>query len=710
MDAFSTAEPFRYSADAAAASCADSAQRSDADRLVRDTKREIQQLVQEIAALCHARIAQRQFWPRFLDRLAMAMASEGGIVWQRREGDWHCVAHHGAVDRRLLHSLDAQQGRTRPPTCHTLMIREVGDGGGPVIVPPGAPWDPDVPDGSQLADAPGAAVEPGNPTPWLAAVVPIPVDPDEPVEWMIELFLPLGGGPATQRGYLRFAAQMADLAADYLRSARLRDARARADAATRAHIAIAAWAGAETQAAAEQQIVDVAADLFAAERVSLVRRRGTKMAVVAVSGVGYIDPLSPAVGMIREMAAQTPTSVGFVPSVIDCEEAAPHVETQRNDSSAAASDTASDSDDSDGQLTLRGVAILDPRGNDRLVVEDLAPVEVDPHQQQNWKLFIGHAAALLRQWERVGRAGWFGRLKPSVARDDRGPIRRLAPWGGIAVVLFFLAWLPVPMVVTAEARLEPRSVQTVYAPRDAVVADLETDHGSSVQPGDVLLRLLDRELDRSVSGLLGRRAVLSERSIELRAKLVSRERNDTDEVERLQTEQRVTDEELRSVDAELEVLREERQRLVLRSDREGIVDAWQVHERLENRPVRRGESLLRVVAPSGGWVIEADVPQNRLDHVIAGSAESPLRANVVLSAFPDHSLEGHVETVGPASRSQDRGEPIGTVLVSIDVRELPLLQAGAPASVGFHCGHRPLAYVACHDLVRMVLGAWRLYW
>lgn len=693
MEAFSTAEPFRYSADAAAASCADDPQRSEPELLVRDTKREIQRLVQEIASLCHSRVPARQFWPRFLAGLGTAMASEGGIVWQRRAGDWHRVAHHGAVDRRLIEPNDGARANVRPPTCHTMMIREIGDGGGPVIVPPGAPWDNDP-------------VEPGNPTEWLAAVVPVPIDADEPVEWMIELFLPVGGGPATQRGYLRFAAQMADLAADYLRGERLRDARAGAEAAARMHTAIAAWAGAETPAAAEQQMVEAAADLFAAERVSLVRRRGSKTAVVTVSGVGYVDPLSPAVRAICETGARAASSVGFTTAVAEQSE----FRGAENRSDATSADEADDGCCSNGELTLRGVAVLDTHGDARLVVEDLSAVEVDPRQQQNWAMFIGHAAALLRQWERVERAGWLARLRRS-RRSAGGRVSgRYGLVAAVVVGLFVICWVPVPMVVTAAARLEPRSVQTLYAPRDSVVADLSVEHGAEVQPGDVLLRLVDRELDRSISGLMGRRAVLSERSGELRAKLVSRGASDADESERLQTEQRVTVEELQSVDAELEVLREERQRLVLRSSRAGIVDAWQVHERLENRPVRRGQSLLRVVAPSGGWVVEAEVPQNRLDHVIHEETHGQPRANVVLNAFPDQPLEGRVETIGPASRAHDGGEPTGIVLVAVDPGDLPLLQAGAPASVGIHCGRRPAAYVACQDLVRMALGAWRLYW
>lgn len=739
MEASSTTEPFRFSADVAGdlrtaernreshRSGDHFPQRGEADALVLETKREIRRLVQEIAALCHSRLPAGQFWPRFLADVGTAMAADGGILWQRRAGDWISIAHHGPIDRRLLvNPTPIGPGKAAPrPNCHELMICEVAHGGGPVIVPPGGAWE--TPAGEATAEKSTAAAEPGNPTESLAAVVPIPVDPDEPVEWMIELFLPLGGGPATHRGYLRFAAQMADLAADYLRRERLREARWRADQASRMHETIVTLYRSGDRQTAEQRIVDAAAKIFAAERVSLVSRRNHRWTVVAVSGVEQIDPALPAVQAIREIAAEVTGPVGFIPAESDAEESkAPSPETQPPEQASTASTVGNGADPeaSSGALTLRGVAIVDAEEDTRLVVEDRALVDVDLDQLQHWSLFLTHAELVLRHCERLRAAGLRGWLQPS-RYGVRVRFGRSLTAAAVAVGIVVLGALPVPMVVTAEARLEPRQVQILYAPRDAVVAEMWIEHGDQVQTGDALLRLVDSELDRSLNALLGRRAVLTERAAELRARLVSRTVNDADEAERLQTEQRVTSEELRSVAAELVVLEEERERLVLRSDRSGLVDAWQIRERLANRPVRRGQSLFRIVAPDGGWLIEADVPQNRLDHVIASEQNGPTRGEVVLTAFPDRAVSGQLEKIGPAAWMPGGGqspaslaaatpsmgaEPTGTVTFSVDPDDLPLLQAGAPAKIGIDCGYRPLAYVACQDLVRTVVGWLRLYW
>ncbi|WP_164101272.1 HlyD family secretion protein [Candidatus Laterigemmans baculatus] len=736
MEASSTTEPFRFSASSPSLEGrgAPHAPRPEADALVLETKREIRRLVQEIAALCHSRLSARQFWPRFLADVTSAMAAEGCVLWQLAGEHWASVAHHGHVDRRLLvprlspgDSLEPV--RSGGTNRHWLMIREVAHGGGPMVVPPSGDWTVADAETAAASDDGNDAVEPGNPTEFLAAVVPIPVDLDQPVEWMMELFLPVGGGPATQRGYLRFAAQMADLAADFLRRERLRAARAHADQAARMHESVLTLYRSTDRTTAESRIVDAAARVFSAERVSLVRRRGGSWRVVAVSGVDQIDPALPAVQAIRELAAglvaasptKTDGSVGFIPAG-----SAP--ETSGNIPDAAGAEPVeaepaeaepdAEGEASEGALVLRGVAIVDAAGQARLVVEDRAATEVDPEQQHRWSLFLQHTDCVLTRLDRTRQPGLRGWI---AARGERlrNRLGRSVVVLAIAVGGLLLAALPVPLIVTADARLEPRQVQNLYAPRDSVIDEIWVDHGAAVEPGEPVLRLVDLELDRSINSLLGRRAVLSERLAEIRTRVVGGSTNDPEETERLQTEQQIAGEELRSIAAELAVLEQERERLVLRSDRSGIVDAWQIRERLGHRPVGRGQMLFRIVAPEGGWLIEADVPQNRLDHLVASRGNGPVEGTAVLAAFPDHAVAAQLEDIGPAAWPREGSpslataasgpDPTGTVTFSLDADRLPLKQPGAPVKLGIDCGHRPLAYVACQDLVRTVVGWLRLY-
>ena len=66
--------------------------------------------------------------------------------------------------------------------------------------------------------------------------------------------------------------------------------------------------------------------------------------------------------------------------------------------------------------------------------------------------------------------------------------------------------------------------------------------------------------------------------------------------EQLQSEQRLVDEEIRAIDQQLSLLRQIEESLIIRADRRGVVDAWRLVERLDQRPLRRGDHLLQVIA------------------------------------------------------------------------------------------------------------------
>ena len=147
-------EPFRFSIDTASSPHPKGSVEAGADQLMRETRRELRQIVGDVSDLCHSRVPSENFWPKFLNLVGAAMAANGGLVWEKGQG------------RKSTNRRGSIRKETFSAACHANLIREVGDSGGPVVVPPGSPWD---------------SQEPGNPTEDLAAVVPVPLDPDEPV-------------------------------------------------------------------------------------------------------------------------------------------------------------------------------------------------------------------------------------------------------------------------------------------------------------------------------------------------------------------------------------------------------------------------------------------------------------------------------------------------------------------------------------------------
>ena len=120
-------------------------------------------------------------------------------------------------------------------------------------------------------------------------VIPVRIQAD--VEFLLEVIQRPSGGPAAQRGYLRFVAQMADLMADYLRRQQLRELTVDRERLRRIEGWLTAIAGANHRNERQQLSADALRDLFAGERaVLLTSSRNWK--VLAISGARSFDPRS----------------------------------------------------------------------------------------------------------------------------------------------------------------------------------------------------------------------------------------------------------------------------------------------------------------------------------------------------------------------------------------------------------------------------------
>lgn len=694
MDASSLCEPFRFSADTMAGS---QGSLDPSEELARQTRRELQAIVRDIAALCHSRVPASSFWPKYLSQVLAAMAAEGGILWHRENQRWSPIESQGVFDSRLRESIDPEL----PQSPHAQLILEVSSSGGAVMVPPGTPWE---------------HPEPGNPSPWLAGLVPIPVDPDGPVEWMLEVFIAVGAGPATQRGYLRFLAQMADLGADFIRASRLRRSTAIAEALRRAAVLIEQLDQNLEQKTAipaiAQRIVDGVAALESAERVSLVHvpSVGTPR-LVAINETEKVDRSSPAVEGIVRCAVEFdgPRGIHLAQAPL------PRAEGLERGGSPADKPAGS-------PLRLQGLVVLDSGRSWRLVVEDSGAVLRGEEQTTLWDFLAPQLARMLAD-PRAAAVGRFPRTRAWGAfASSSGTFRKSLTVVGVFATILIAALLPVPLVVTADGYLQPDTLYSLYAPRDGLIDEVFVVHGQRVQRGEPLVRLADPELELSIQTARGRMAILEGAAKELRSRLVELDPSQRNQVHDLQLQLDANRQEQSGLHEELEILLAQQQSLTLSSTGAGIVDAWQVETRLGGRPVRRGEILFRIVDSEGGWSVEAGVPENRLHHLlpadhllpIASQGETrPLPATIVLTSFSEQKFFGEVESIGPVVQpSNDVAQANHLAMVKIRVTPslLPRRQAGAPVRVGIDCGRCALGYVVCQDLIQMVQGSIGLYW
>ncbi len=676
MDATSIAEPFRFSSASASA--------GGEDALVRETRREIAAIVRDTAQLARQDLPPVRFFAALADRTARAMAAEGVVLWRRRAGAFEALTRVGKITDQTIDV--SQQG------CHARMLSEIADSDQPVVVPS----TPEARDESL----------PSNPTLAPAAVVPILESPTQPLEYLLEVFLEGEGGPATQRGYLRFAAQMADIAGDYLRLHRIRAAQRAQQRWERLSDVLPGLHRSLDPSATVARIVDAAVEVFDVDRASLCRVEEGRATLLAVSHVDQIDQRSDDAQHIRRLAKPS-AAWFFTTTAAPDTSVGPDMPVGPNASVVSDQAEASGSDSNGLPLPAEAVLPIGADGGYRLVLQRRQPREADESQRRDLICFCKHAAGALANTETFSRIPWARAATsflPSVGLRRKRSVRWVV-LGITACILGVVAAVPVPLVVTARAELSAIGTQFLYAPSDGVVTEVFVQHGQTVQTGDVLLTITDRKLEDQIEILSGQRAVLVERTAELSGSLADSSLRRREDQTRLQGEQKVIAQQIASIDRQLALQYEQRERLTLRSQRNGIVDGWQLARTLQGRPVSVGQALLSVIEPSTGWQVEAFVPQDRLDHVLATASDhedlsQTLPATVVLDSHPQLCFEARLVSLGPAITVQADAGPAARALFALPPDGLPDLQTGSPAQISVDCGKRPLVYVAFQDFIR----------
>lgn len=691
METAAASEPFRFHA--AATSPAGAVAGTDA--LVQETRREIAAIVRQTAELARREQSLPRFFNALADRAARAMAAEGVVIWRRTTADdrFDVIARVGKTTDLDLQPL--QIG------CHQRMLHEVAEDPQPVVVPP----------------TPGATDDtlPANPSKFPVALVPVLEPSADSAKFLLEVFLEPDGGPATQRGYLRFAAQMADLASDFLRLHRIRQSekaearwRRLAESLPRLHSSLSV-----DQVAA--CVVDEAAELFDVDRASLCRINHKRTALIAVSHVTQLHRKNEEARRIESWAEKVnPNRPLF------------HEESDRVSSHDSASEDPASGDPASGEpasgeplLQLQAAVSLGERDQFALVLQSHQPVIWEIDQRRDLQTFAAHSGKALHNAEMFGAIPWARAasiLAPSASSNTLAVYRQWLMAGVLAILIAIIACFPVPLVVHCEGELYAANAQSVYAPRDGVVSEVLVEHGQAVQKDQILVRMVDQQLEQQHQSLVGERAVLLQRSGEIRGALVGQSNSHREESQRLQGEQRIVSQKIDAIDRQLALLEHERGRLTLKSDRDGVVDGWQIRRSLTERPVHRGDPLLSVIEPDGPWRVETRLAQNRIDLVLAALRATDAKEEttaqyhrVALTSAPEKLLLAEFEQMGPVVDFENEEGPAAQTSFLIAGQTLPEIQTGAPATVAIDCGYRPLLFVAFQDFIRTFTGKLRMY-
>ena len=681
------------------------ASRPDA-AVVAEMKHEIRVLVQEIAQIAQSDMPPDDFYGAFLTRVVSAMGAAGGAVWAIGDGGrLRCAYQIGLAQS----GLDAAENRPR----HGLLLKKVLAAGQAILVPPAA----------------GAAggEEAGNPSDLLLVLAPLVAQNE--AQAVVEIFQRPGGAPTTQRGYLRFLVQMADLACDYLKNRRLRQL----------EDGQALWRQLEEFVQAIHASLDVRATSYAlvnegrrlvgCDRVSLALVCGGRCRIEAVSGLDTIDRRAAEVRRLGELAtAVLRTGEPFWHGDTD-DELPPQVDQplqQYVDLShaklvvvlplvpgAAPGDAERDGSESVRRARPIGAIIVeqlrDARASDAIRTRSRL---VARHGAQALASAVDHSSLfLLPLWKALGRATWLvrGRALPKTL------LVAAALAGGVAA----LATVQTDFEVAARGKLQPVVRREIFAQNDGIVKSVGVRHGQEVLPGSVLAELANTNLELELAALIGRQTtnqeqVAAHQRALLDSSTASGVRLSPAEESRLSADLIQLRQESQNIERELALLHEQQQQLVVRAQEPGQVVTWKVEELLHGRPVIRGQSLMTLANPAGPWELELYVPERRLKHIhsvlthapVDGRGDSqqrpPLDVVFTLTSHPGSQFCGRVVEI--EQTAEVRGDEGNTVLVrvAIDKDELPPLHDQTTVTARLYCGRTSLGFAWFCDAIETV--------
>ena len=256
----------------------------------------------------------------------------------------------------------------------------------------------------------------------------------------------------------------------------------------------------------------------------------------------------------------------------------------------------------------------------------------------------------------------------------------------VVAVASFLWFAPAEYAVSAPARIEGEVQRSVIAPLNGYLALQAVRAGDSVEAGQIMAVLDEKDLSLEQLRLATARA---QRSRELDRAIAGRE----------MAEASIIRAQLDQTDAQLQMIEEQLDRTRIRAPFKGYVVEGDLSQQVGGA-IERGQTLFRI-APLDAFRIVLEVDERDIDEIEVGQT-GVLR----LSAFPETPLPYDVERMTPLAR---QGEGRNYFRVEARLQDPPdLLRPGMEGVSRTEIEERRLAWVMFHDLIDwMRLALWR---
>ncbi|MCA9139389.1 MAG: HlyD family efflux transporter periplasmic adaptor subunit, partial [Planctomycetales bacterium] len=543
---------------------------------------------------------------------------------------------------------------------------------------------------------------------WIAA----PFRVDQRAVGVVELIQPRTISSTGVAGCERLLAMLADLTGDFLRRRQIDELVVATDQwhlyealSQRVHASL------DLRRTA-YQIVNDGRLFVRCDRVCLVVAIRARFQPLAISGVDTFDRRSNMVRSMESLATAVAASGQWLRYRGDTSQLPPQLEQpisafadESNSQTidvvplfAPALDSGETSDELVGVLILERFDATDRRGAEQRIIQ-LATLSSSALRNA-----IDYQTLPL-----LSLARWIRNLMRS---GDRR--RRQLTIAASSLVVFGVALFVIPATfqVKAEGKAQPLIRRNIYAPLDGEVVEVGGAHDETVKKDHVLVQLRSRELEVELQRLQGEYQTTEKKLLAVAsARVQNLHDNDADRVSgQLAAEEQELKQELASLNAQLVLIRRQREQLAVRSPIDGQIMTWDPAELLSDRPVQRGQLLMAVADVNGPWVLELTVPERRVGHLIAAQREvqQPLDVTFTLATGGAPTYRGTVQQIAGRTEVIDNQQSTTRVRVAVPEEAVQMLRPGTAIHAKVNCGPKSLGFVWLHDVYETV-RSWLLF-
>lgn len=649
-------------------------QHSDSRKTSASPPLEPDAVIEHLAVLAERATNESDFYRALVRELVRATGGYGAAVWTLEAGNFRLVEQLG-----MNHSL-------APAPSHRTRLDETLSGN-----------DCRVFRDESQADAVEILC------PWRV---------DEVLCGVVELRQKADISAAALAGQQRFVNVIAELIRTFHRSARTAETRGREQR----------WLEIDRFAQEVHRPVDLEATAYAVanegrrlancDRLTVLVRRRQRWKAVAVSGSDNVNRRSSTIAHLELLASLVATHNRPVWSGAG-HEAPPELEEPLDDYHDVSSSRllglmplslARGENGDEGPAASESFAVLVFERFDEIEPADLADRcdAVCRHGANALHRSLVHEEMPLRGLSRLlDRSAWVKRIR-------RQPLALLSA-GLLAAILPLLAAVPVPLRVEATGSLQPRTQRHLFAPADAVVERLLVrEAGEDVSADQELIQLRDPELQYEIERVLGELETARKQLAGIEAERIRTDRasrSDVRDAALRSAEEESLKKQLEGLQRQQELLETRREKLSLRSPIDGQLLTWDAEQLLRSRPVGRGQILLTVADLRGAWVLELEIPDDRIADVAKAvrDQEELLDASFILATAPETRYSGKLESIAPATDVRsDRGPTVFAVVRPDDQATVQTLRPGASVIAKIDCGRRSLLYVMTRGLLRAI--------